>query len=129
MKNSSYYIAPVGDRTHDLPHTVASNMVKVSHKMAADKETIGLSRVHMYESKCILPLRNDAGFTGGLRHADELATCTSIISYGSLRGATKKRPKRNRAEDRSRLLVCFVDDKEAAPAYGGPGMQLLVLFY
>ena len=31
MKNSSYYIAPVGDWTHDLPHTVASNMVKVSH--------------------------------------------------------------------------------------------------
>ena len=31
MKNSSYYIAPVGDQTHDLPHTVASNMVKVSH--------------------------------------------------------------------------------------------------
>ena len=28
MKNSSYYIAPVGDRTHDLPHTVASNMVQ-----------------------------------------------------------------------------------------------------
>ena len=24
MKNSSYYIAPVGVRTHDLPHTVAS---------------------------------------------------------------------------------------------------------
>ena len=32
-KNSSYYIAPVGDRTHDLPHTVASNMVKVSHAL------------------------------------------------------------------------------------------------
>ena len=31
MKNSSYYIAPVGDRTHELPHTVATNMVKVSH--------------------------------------------------------------------------------------------------
>ena len=30
MKNSTYYIAPVGDWTHDLPHTVASNMVKVS---------------------------------------------------------------------------------------------------
>ena len=30
-KNSSYYIAPVGVRTHDLPHTVASNMVKVSY--------------------------------------------------------------------------------------------------
>ena len=27
------YIAPVGDRTHDLPHTVASNMVKVSHAL------------------------------------------------------------------------------------------------
>ena len=33
MKNSSYYFAPVGDRTHDLPHTVASNMVKVSHAL------------------------------------------------------------------------------------------------
>ena len=27
------YIAPVGDWTHDLPHTVASNMVKVSHAL------------------------------------------------------------------------------------------------
>ena len=33
MKNSSYYIAPVGDWTHDLPHTVASNMLKVSHAL------------------------------------------------------------------------------------------------
>ena len=33
MENSSYYIAPVVDRTHDLPHTVASNMVKVSHAL------------------------------------------------------------------------------------------------
>ncbi len=33
MKNSSYYMAPVGDWTHDLPHTVASNMVKVSHAL------------------------------------------------------------------------------------------------
>ena len=33
MKNSSYYIAPVGDRTHDLPHTVASNLAKVSHDL------------------------------------------------------------------------------------------------
>ena len=33
MKNSSYYIAPVGDWTHDLPHTVASNMVNVSHAL------------------------------------------------------------------------------------------------
>ena len=29
----SYYIAPVGDRTHDLPHTVAPNMVMVSHAL------------------------------------------------------------------------------------------------
>ena len=32
-KHSSYYIAPVGARTHDLPHTVASNMGKVSHAL------------------------------------------------------------------------------------------------
>ena len=32
MKNS-YYIVPVGDQTHDLPHTIASNMVKVSHTL------------------------------------------------------------------------------------------------
>ena len=33
MKNSSYYIAPVGVRTHELPHTVASNMGKVSYAL------------------------------------------------------------------------------------------------
>ena len=33
IKNSSYYIAPVGVQTHDLTHTVASNMVKVSHAL------------------------------------------------------------------------------------------------
>ena len=33
MKNPSYYIAPVGDWTHDIPHTVASNMAKVSHAL------------------------------------------------------------------------------------------------
>ena len=27
------YIAPVGDWTHDLPHTVASNTVNVSHAL------------------------------------------------------------------------------------------------
>ena len=30
MKNSSYYISPVGDLTHDLQHTVASNMVSLA---------------------------------------------------------------------------------------------------
>ena len=34
MKNSSYYIiAPVGVRTHNLPHTVASNLGKVSYAL------------------------------------------------------------------------------------------------
>ena len=32
-KKSSYYIAPVGDWTHDLPQAVASNMAKVSHAL------------------------------------------------------------------------------------------------
>ena len=41
MKNSSYYIAPVGDRTHDLPHTVASNMVKVSHALNHSATELG----------------------------------------------------------------------------------------
>ena len=33
MKNASYHIAPVGVRTHDLLHTVASNMGKVPHAL------------------------------------------------------------------------------------------------
>ena len=46
MKNSSYYIAPVGDWTHDLPHTVASNMVKVSHTLnhSATEAVVSVSR-------------------------------------------------------------------------------------
>ena len=49
MKNSSYYIAPVGDWTHDLPHTVASNMVKVSHVLKHSateaEEMFGITRL------------------------------------------------------------------------------------
>ena len=30
---TTVYIAPVGVRTHDLPHTVASNMAKVSYAL------------------------------------------------------------------------------------------------
>ena len=33
IKSSSYYIAPVGDQTHDIPHTVASHIVKMSHAL------------------------------------------------------------------------------------------------
>ena len=36
--------------------------IQVTAQMAADKEAIGLSRVHMYESKCILPLRDNSLF-------------------------------------------------------------------
>ena len=41
MKNSSHYIAPVGVRTHDLPHTAASNMVKVSYALTREGHTCG----------------------------------------------------------------------------------------
>ena len=30
--------------------------IQATAQMAADKEAVGLSRVHMYESRCILPL-------------------------------------------------------------------------
>ena len=30
--------------------------IQATAQMAADKEAVSLSRVHMYESKCILPL-------------------------------------------------------------------------
>ena len=32
-KSGAAYYCPIGDRTHDLPHTVASNMVNVSHAL------------------------------------------------------------------------------------------------
>ena len=53
MKNSSYYIAPVGDRTHDLPHTVASNMVKVSHALNhSATEAVDCILYHVFVSDC-----------------------------------------------------------------------------
>ena len=45
MKKSSYYIAPVGDWTHDLPYTVASNMVKVSHALNHSATTAVTHRI------------------------------------------------------------------------------------
>ena len=52
MKNSCYYIAPVGDRTHDLPHTVASNMVKVSHALnhSATEAVMEITRNEKWKS-------------------------------------------------------------------------------
>ena len=40
MKNSSYYIAPVGDRTHDFPHTVASNAITHSATAAGGAKVL-----------------------------------------------------------------------------------------
>ena len=56
-----YYIAPVGDRTHDLPHTVASNMIKVSHALnhsatAADKVHGYFAVICLYAFLLVLPL-------------------------------------------------------------------------
>ena len=37
-------------------------VIQARAQMSADKDAVGLSRVHMYESKCILPLRNNCLF-------------------------------------------------------------------
>ena len=42
------YNAPVGDWTHDLPHTVASNIVKVSHS-ATEAVTLRPLTICIYE--------------------------------------------------------------------------------
>ena len=34
-------------------------VIQPTAQMAVDMENVGLSRVHMYESKCILPLRDN----------------------------------------------------------------------
>ena len=52
-----------------IPHSMISYIfrfnkiaIQARAQMAADKEAVGLSRVHMYESKCILPLRDNCLF-------------------------------------------------------------------
>ena len=47
MINSYYYIAPVGDWTRDLPHTVASNMVMVSQDL--NQSATDGCRVYFYK--------------------------------------------------------------------------------
>ena len=59
MKNSPYYIAPVGFRTHDLPHTVASNMVKVYHALK-HSATAAVLLVYARRSKLSLTIRPSA---------------------------------------------------------------------
>ena len=56
-KNSSYCIAPAGNRTHDLPHTVASNTVKVSHTLNHSATVAVQSHVCTTSSECDLHLK------------------------------------------------------------------------
>ena len=54
MKNSSYYIAPIGDRIQYFPHTVASNMVKVSHALNHSTMCVCVrSRACVFECVCL----------------------------------------------------------------------------
>ena len=47
---------PVGDRTHDLPHTVASNMVKVSHALnhSATEAVVNSHATSAYECELLV---------------------------------------------------------------------------
>ena len=47
---------------HHQPSSTRFNKIAIQAtvQMAADKEAVGLSRVHMYESKCMLPLRDNS---------------------------------------------------------------------
>ena len=47
---------------HHQPSSTRFNKIAIqaTAQMAADKEAVGLSRVHMYESKCMLPLRDNS---------------------------------------------------------------------
>ena len=74
MKNSSYYIAPVGDRTHDLLHTVASNMVKVSYALthsatAAVNEMMGIKRIETIRNEEIRARAGVANISEKIRDA------------------------------------------------------------
>ena len=65
MKNASYYIAPVGVRTHDLPHTVASNMDRVSYALthSATAAVCNTSSLTMYVDKCDVRNNNEANLS------------------------------------------------------------------
>ena len=69
MKKSSYYIAPVGDRTHDLPHTVASNMVKVSHALNHSATAAVMPQLNScipkYDNGCQCGITQDVSPSGG----------------------------------------------------------------
>ena len=49
--------------------------IQARAETAADKEAVGLSRVHMYESKCILPL-NEIIVYSVLKDANPIGQCS-----------------------------------------------------
>ena len=63
MKNSSYYIAPVGLRTHDRPHTVASNMTKSHFYVGSMYDDIRLHVARSYTSSADSPFSLMSSFT------------------------------------------------------------------
>ena len=51
------------DERHCTRRWINKIAIQATAQMAADKEALGLSRVHMYESNCILPpLQGDCLF-------------------------------------------------------------------
>ena len=61
--------------------------------MAADKEAVGLSRVNMHESKCILPLHDVAlrGVTAAFKYSNNMRQDTSVREKAVLR--SQRRPR------------------------------------
>ena len=79
-ENSSYYISPAGDRTHDLPHTVASNMGKVSHAITHSATAAVVRNVHGLVDQEVH--QNNPENDVILAYSDGIAqTSTSIENY------------------------------------------------
>ena len=79
-KNSSYYIAPVGDRTHDLPHTVASNVIKVSHALYHS----ATAAVYCWSQAIIPKMRTCMSTTAALQvAADRKRRAVPIVTDGA----------------------------------------------
>ena len=104
MKNSSYYIAPVGDRTHDLTHTVASNMVKVSHALNHSATILGRNIKYTFDFMIFLggtsgfhygqvnPLvRRTSRFFGEIRALSDLRV--RFVNYNEMSEGSRCKPE------------------------------------
>ena len=49
-------------RLNDILARFNTIAIQATGQMVGDNEAVGLSRVHMYDSKCILPLRENCIF-------------------------------------------------------------------